>query len=54
MPVSADALRHVTGLTNLTAERMNAVSQGMIDGCANYKGDTAVEAHCLACTKKSM
>ena len=52
MPVSADALRHVTGLTNLTAERMNAVSQGMIDGCANYKGDTAVEAHCLACTKE--
>ena len=42
MPVSADALRHVTGLTNLTAERMNAVSQGMIDGC-NYKGDTAVK-----------
>ena len=31
MHVSADALRCITGLTNLTSDRMNAVSQGMID-----------------------
>ncbi len=50
MCVSADALRHMTGLINMSADRMNAVSQGMIDGCANYTGDKDVEAHCLDCT----
>ncbi len=51
MPVSADALRIITGLTNLSAEDMNRVSQGMIDGCANYSGDADVEANCHACTR---
>ncbi|MCB1748234.1 MAG: cytochrome P450 [Gammaproteobacteria bacterium] len=50
MPVSAHALREITGLVNLTPERMNAVSQAMIDGCANYAGDTEVEARCHAAT----
>lgn len=50
MVVSADALREITGLTNLTPERMNTVSQGMIDGCANYAGDPDIEAHCHSCT----
>jgi cytochrome P450 len=50
MPVSADALRSMTGLTNMTAEEMNRVSQGMIDGCANYGGDPEVEARCHECT----
>jgi cytochrome P450 len=50
MPVSADALRAVTGLTNMTAAEMNRVSQGMIDGCANYSGDPAIEANCHDCT----
>ncbi len=50
MPVSAHALRHMTGLTNLTAQEMNQVSQGMIDGCANYIGDPEVEAFCRTCT----
>ena len=31
IPVSAHALRHITGLTCLTPEQMDAASQGMID-----------------------
>ncbi|MEQ8662246.1 MAG: hypothetical protein RLW62_15635 [Gammaproteobacteria bacterium] len=42
LPVSANALREITGLTTLTPAEMNAVSQAMIDGCANYAGDAAV------------
>ncbi|MEM9623941.1 MAG: cytochrome P450 [Pseudomonadota bacterium] len=52
MPVSAKALCSMTGLTRMSAEEMNAVSQGMIDGCANYAGDPDVTAHCHACTAK--
>jgi len=50
MPVSAEALRVITGLTNMTNEEMNRVSQGMIDGIANYSGDPAIEANCHDCT----
>lgn len=50
MPVSAEALKAITGLTNMTAHEMNRVSQGMIDGCANYAGDPQVEANCHDCT----
>jgi hypothetical protein len=50
MPVSARALQAITGLTNMDAAEMNRVSQGMIDGCANYSGDAKVEAHCHDCT----
>ena len=50
MPVSAEALKLVTGLTNMTAAEMDRVSQGMIDGCANYTGDPAVKANCDDCT----
>jgi cytochrome P450 len=50
MPVSAEALKSITGLTNMTAHEMNRVSQGMIDGCANYAGDPRVEANCRDCT----
>jgi len=50
MPVSAEALKSVTGLTNMDWREMDRVSQGMIDGCANYTGDPAVEAHCHECT----
>jgi cytochrome P450 len=46
MPVSAHALRHITGLTNLTSKQMDDVSQAMIDGISNYAGDTATEARC--------
>ena len=50
MLLSADALRAMTGLTNMAPEEMNRVSQGMIDGCANYTGDAEVEAICTDCT----
>lgn len=50
MLLSGDALRAITGLTNMAPEEMNRVSQGMIDGCANYTGDPAVEANCHDCT----
>ena len=52
MPVSGNALRRVTGLENLTPAEMNAVSQGMIDGIANYTSDPEVEARCHASTAK--
>ena len=50
MPVSANALRSMTGLTNMSVEEMNRTSQGMIDGCANYTGDLEIEARCNDCT----
>lgn len=50
MPASAEALKLVTGLTNMTAAELDRVSQGMIDGCANYAGDPAIEANCHDCT----
>jgi len=46
MPVSAHALRMLTGLTTMTIEEMDGSSQGMIDGIANYRGDKDVEARC--------
>ena len=46
MPVSAEALKLITGLTDMTAAEMDGVSQAMIDGCANYAGDPDVEARC--------
>ncbi|MEM6988667.1 MAG: cytochrome P450, partial [Pseudomonadota bacterium] len=51
MPASAEALKAVTGLTNMSATEMDRVSQGMIDGCANYSGDPDVEARCHDCTR---
>lgn len=50
MPVSAEALKLITGLTNMSAREMNRVSQGMIDGIANYTGDAEVAARCNDCT----
>ena len=50
LPFSAECLKSITGLTNMRFEDMNAWSQGMIDGIANYTGDTAVEARCHAAT----
>lgn len=49
-PVSGAALCAIAGLTNMTPAEMDRVSQGMIDGCANYAGDPAVEARCHDCT----
>lgn len=50
MPISGDALRHITGLDNMTAADIDRVSQGMIDGIANYSGDAEVEARCHKAT----
>ena len=50
MPVAAHALRHVTGLTNMSWQEIDRTSQGMIDGISNYTGDPEVEKHCHNCT----
>jgi cytochrome P450 len=50
MPVSANALRRITGLTNMTTAQLDASSQGMIDGIANYAGVPEVEARCREMT----
>jgi cytochrome P450 len=50
LPFSAECLKSVTGLTNMRYQDMNAWSQAMIDGIANYAGDPAVEARCHQAT----
>jgi len=50
MPLSGEALKSITGLTNITWEEMDAWSQAMIDGIANYVGDPQIEARCHAAT----
>ena len=50
MPACAQALKVMTGLTNMTWKEMDRVSQGMIDGCSNYAGDRNIEANCNDCT----
>lgn len=46
MPASGNALRRVTGLVNMTPSQLDASSQAMIDGIANYAGDARIEARC--------
>jgi cytochrome P450 len=50
LPLSGECLKSVTGLTNIRCQEMDAWSQGMIDGIANYTGDPAIEARCAAAT----
>lgn len=50
MPVSAHALRTLTGLINMRWQDMDAWSQAMIDGIANYADEPAIEARCHAAT----
>ncbi|MBV1897467.1 MAG: cytochrome P450 [Rhodobacteraceae bacterium] len=50
MPVSAEALKAVTGLTQMSAAEMDGVSQAMINGCANYAADPEIEALCHKAT----
>jgi cytochrome P450 len=50
LPLSAECLKDITGLTNMRYQDMDAWSQAMIDGIANYTGDEAVEARCHAAT----
>src|SRR5260221_12715017 len=50
LPLSAECLKDVTGLTNMRFQDMDAWSQAMIDGIANYTGNKEVEARCNAAT----
>ena len=50
MPLSARSLKSMTGLENMRFEDMDAWSQAMIDGIANYTGDPQVEERCHAAT----
>ena len=50
MRISGEALKQITGLTNMTWQDVDRVSQGMIDGCANYAGNADIEANCHRCT----
>lgn len=51
LPVSANALRRITGLTNLSIAQMDHVSQAMIDGVSNYAGNSETERTCIAATQ---
>ncbi|MGC1505614.1 MAG: cytochrome P450 [Sulfitobacter sp.] len=48
--LSGEALIAITGLHNMSWQEMDRVSQGMIDGCANYAGDPDIEERCHDCT----
>lgn len=50
LPFSGECLKSITGLTNIGYQDMDAWSQGMIEGIANYAGDPEVEARCHAAT----
>jgi cytochrome P450 len=50
MRLSGEALKCITGLTQIAWAEMDRVSQGMMDGIANYTGDPAIEARCNDCT----
>ena len=50
LPLSAESLKSITGLTNLRYQDMDACSQAMIDGIANYIGDPEVENRCHEAT----
>lgn len=50
MRLSGECLKDITGLTSTGYRDMDAWSQGMIDGIANYQGDPAIEARCNAAT----
>ncbi|MGI9508382.1 MAG: cytochrome P450, partial [Geminicoccaceae bacterium] len=52
LPLSAEALKAITGLTNIRYQDMDAWSQAMIDGIANYGGDPKIEARCHAATAR--
>ena len=50
LPLSAECLKDITGLTNISFQDMDAWSQAMIDGIANYAGDPGVETRCHTAT----
>ncbi len=46
--LSGEALKAMTGLIQVSSRDLDAWSQAMIDGIANYNGDPDVEQRCLA------
>ncbi len=50
LPFSAECLKSITGLTNMRFQDMDAWSQAMIDGIANYAGNPEITARCHAAT----
>lgn len=51
LPYSGECLKLITGLTNITFQDMDAWSQAMIDGIANYVGDPDVTKRCNNATQ---
>ncbi|MGP6089696.1 cytochrome P450 [Antarctobacter jejuensis] len=52
MRLSGEALRVITGVQGLSWQEIDATSQAMIDGIANYTGDPGIEARCQAATAR--
>ena len=52
MLLSGEALRLITGLTNVTASEMDAYSQAMIDGIANYQNNPEIRQRCVSSVAK--
>ncbi len=50
LPYAGECLREMLGLETATAADLDAWSQAMMDGIANYTGDPTVEARCNAAT----
>ena len=48
---SGEALKAMTGLVQVKFEDLDAWSQAMIDGVANYTGDLLIEARCVSATE---
>ena len=51
MRLSGEALKIVTGLTQVHWQDMDQWSQAMIDGIANYSGDIKTESRCKEATR---
>ena len=49
--VSGEALKAITGLTQVKFGDLDSWSQAMIDGVANYTGDPDIEARCISATE---
>ena len=50
-PLAGECLKEITGLTNVTYTEIDAWSQAMIDGIANYSADPEIENRCRAATR---
>lgn len=50
LPLSGESLKDLTGLTNVGHADIDAWSQAMIDGIANFIGAPLVEARCNVAT----